>query len=168
MYFKGMGGHQSASSKKDEWLTPPWILKKFNKFDLDPCSPLNRPWDTAKKHFTIEDDGLNQEWEGKIWLNPPYGDKAEAWLRRLAKHGDGIALIFARTETKWFVNEVWAKADSLLFLHGRLTFHHADGTVANHNSGAPSVLVSYGEENSLILKKLKVQATYINNWHNKA
>jgi hypothetical protein len=38
---------------KDEWLTPPEIIKSLGEFDLDPCSPINRPWDTAKNHYTI-------------------------------------------------------------------------------------------------------------------
>lgn len=65
---------------KDEWLTPPSILKALGDFDLDPCSPINRPWDTAKKHYTIEDNGLNKKWEGRVWCNPPYGDEAEDWI----------------------------------------------------------------------------------------
>ena len=56
---------------KDEWLTPPELVSALGKFDLDPCSPINRPWDTAKKHYTILDDGLTQPWDGKVWCNPP-------------------------------------------------------------------------------------------------
>lgn len=143
----GMGGHQSASMLKDEWLTPPYILKALGEFDLDPCAPIKRPWDTAKKHYTILDDGLKQPWQGRVWLNPPYGLKADAWLARLADHGDGIALIFARTETEMFFQQVWAKAHAVLFLRGRLYFHHADGTKARANAGAPNALVAYGINN---------------------
>ena len=53
----GMGGHQSARMKNDEWLTPPAIIEKLGTFDLDPCSPIKRPWSTASNHFTVEDDG---------------------------------------------------------------------------------------------------------------
>ena len=61
--------------------------------------------------------------------------------------GTRIALIFARTETEGFVREVWGKADAVLFLHGRLNFHRADGTRAESNAGAPSCLVAYGQDN---------------------
>ena len=82
-----------------------------------------------------------------MWCNPPYGRETWAWLEKLAKHPDGgIALIFARTETAGFVSEVWEKASAVMFLHGRLHFHTADGTRADANSGAPSALVAYGEE----------------------
>lgn len=140
-----MGSHQSAAMLSDVWLTPPWIVEALGPFDLDPCSPLNRPWDTAAKHYTVEDDGLSFEWEGNVWMNPPYGKEAATWLGRLAKHGDGIALVFARTETRMFFDHVWPCASALLFIEGRLHFHRPDGTRAKANSGAPSVLIAYGD-----------------------
>lgn len=150
-----MGGHQSAAMLKDEWLTPPSIIKALGEFDLDPCAPADnrRPWDTARKHYSVEDDGLAQPWTGRVWCNPPYGLEAARWLKRLAEHGDGIALIFARTETAMFFDHVWSKADALLFLRGRLHFHHVDGTRAAANAGAPSVLVAYGERNAKALRE---------------
>lgn len=87
---------------KEDWLTPPEILRALGTFDLDPCSPTDRPWDTAKIHYTKIDDGLAKPWHGRVWLNPPYGNKTKSWLSRLALHGNGIALVFARTETKSF------------------------------------------------------------------
>jgi hypothetical protein len=148
-----MGSHQSARMMKDEWLTPPDFLNKLGEFDLDPCSPINRKWNTAKHHYTIYDDGLKAKWVGRVWCNPPYGLQAAKWLRKLADHGNGIALIFARTETKMFFDYVWNKADALLFLEGRLYFYNSDGEKAKANAGAPSVLVAYGENNVEALKK---------------
>lgn len=150
-----MGSHQSQKMMKDEWLTPPEIVQCLGEFDLDPCSPINRPWATAKKHFTILDDGLKQKWEGRVFMNPPYGRMTDAWLWKLSRHGNGIALIFARTETEMFFNHVWGKATALLFLKGRLFFYHVDGTKAKHNSGAPSVLVAYGSNNAEALREIK-------------
>jgi hypothetical protein len=149
----GIGSHQSAKMKNDEWLTPPKILEHLGNFDLDPCAPLERPWATAKHHFTIIDDGLKQNWFGRVWCNPPYGLQSSEWLCRLAAHGNGIALIFARTETKMFFDHVWNKADALLFIKGRLHFHLVNGEQAKANSGAPSVLIAYGSENVKTLKK---------------
>lgn len=143
----GMGSHHSAKMGKDEWLTPPGIVEALGPFDLDPCAPVVRPWDTASRHFTIEDDGLAQPWVGRVWCNPPYGAMTGKWLDKLAAHGNGIALIFARTETAMFFSSVWRKADAVLFLEGRIHFHHVTGEQAPENCGAPSVLVAYGEEN---------------------
>jgi hypothetical protein len=83
-------------SATDVWLTPPYILDALGPFDLDPCSPVGRPWDTAAKHYTIEDDGLAQEWAGRVWLNPPYGPKMGLWLDRLAKHSGGGPPLYLR------------------------------------------------------------------------
>lgn len=157
----GIGSHQSAKMETDEWLTPPRIIEELGPFDLDPCSPIIRPWGTARHHYNVNSDGLSKSWNGFVWMNPPYGKETHKWLEKLASHGNGIALIFARTETDMFVESVWKKASSLLFIHGRLHFHHKDGTRAKANSGAPSVLVGYGSEADKRLKKCGIQGTFI-------
>lgn len=156
-----IGGHHSPVALKDEWLTPPYILAALGEFDLDPCSPINRPWPTAEAHYTILDDGLKQPWRGRVWCNPPYGLEAAKWLDRLADHGDGIALVFARTETAMFFEHVWGKASALLFIRGRLHFHHVDGTRAGANSGAPSVLIAYGASNAQVLRDCGIAGAYV-------
>jgi hypothetical protein len=156
-----MSGHQSQRAKKDEWLTPPSILEALGPFDLDPCAPIKRPWPTAKNHFTIIDNGLKKEWAGRVWCNPPYGKEAEKWLRKLADHGNGIALIFARTETRFFFSQVWERADAVFFIKGRLYFHHVSGKVAKNSGGAPSCLVAYGKENSRALKNANIKGKHI-------
>lgn len=148
-----MGGHQSAAMMKDEWLTPPEILRALGPFDLDPCAPIVRPWEMASNHYTINDNGLSKQWFGRVWCNPPYGLQATAWLERMVSHGNGVALIFARTETEMFFKTVWDGADAILFLRGRLYFHHVDGSRARANAGAPSVLIAYGENNVTALEK---------------
>lgn len=140
-------GHHSPVMGKDEWLTPPEIIRALGRFDLDPCAPVKRPWETADRHYTVLENGLAQPWHGRVWCNPPYGRETATWLRRLADHGDGIALIFARTETEMFVSHAWGRASAMLFIAGRLHFHHVDGTRAAANAGGPSVLLAYGPVN---------------------
>lgn len=146
---RSIGGHHRASQGySEDWLTPPELLSRLGSFDLDPCTPPVMPWSTAMNRFTPEDDGLSQRWpSGRVWLNPPYGRATGRWLRRLAAHGDGIALVFARTETRMFFRHVWSQADALLFLKGRVSFRRIDGSPAGHNSGGPSVLIAYGQRN---------------------
>ena len=158
---KGIGSHQSERMQKDEWLTPPAILSHLGEFDLDPCSPITRPWDIAKEHYNINDNGLRKEWFGRVFCNPPYGLQAEKWLKKCGDHRNCIALIFARTETKMFFNQVWRKAHSILFIKGRLYFHHSDGERAKANSGAPSVLISYNEANTDVLKNCDIEGKLI-------
>jgi hypothetical protein len=156
-----MGAHRSSPDSTDEWLTPPELLSRLGPFDLDPCTPLAMPWSTAARRYTPEDDGLTQPWAGRVWLNPPYGAQTGRWLRRLATHGDGIALVFARTETSTFFRWVWPKADALLFIRGRLAFRRPDGSPAGHNSGGPSVLVAYGVGNYHWLRDSGIGGTVV-------
>lgn len=138
--------HTRTTKSTDDWITPRTLIERIGPFDLDPCSSLTQPWPCAAKAFTIEDDGLMLPWEGLVWCNPPYGARTGAWLNRLAMHGNGIALVFARTETRAFFRYVWPYASALLFLRGRLTFNRPDGSSPKmgHNSGGPSVLIGYG------------------------
>lgn len=152
---------ERSVNNKDEWLTPPEIIKSLGKFDLDPCAPIIRPWDTAKKHYTVKDDGLSKDWPGRVWLNSPYGTQTGKWLKKLSEHGNGIALVFARTETKMFFDYIWDKAHAILFLKGRLNFYNVDGTKGNSNAGAPSCLVAYGYNDSVALRECGLKGKYI-------
>lgn len=143
--------HERSPTGKYEWLTPPDLIRALGEFDLDPCAPRLRPWPTAKCHYTLQEDGLRQPWFGRVWLNPPYGHQTSKWLARLAQHGNGIALIFARTETRMFFEHIWDQARAILFLRGRLTFYNQDGTRPHNSGGAPSCLVAYGAINAVAL-----------------
>lgn len=151
---------ENTETRTDEWLTPPEIIRALGEFDLDPCSPINRPWDTAKQHFTINDHGLLCNWEGRVWLNPPYSD-LEAWLNKLALHENGIALAFSRTDTKAFQQYVFPYATSIFFFQGRLYFYDVKGQRAKANAGAPSVLIAYNDFNSESIDKSGLKGFHI-------
>jgi hypothetical protein len=157
----GIADHQSEKMLTDEWLTPRYITDSLGPFDLDPCSPIDRPWDTAKNHFTVEDNGLLQTWEGFVWCNPPYGLEAARWLERMAMHNNGISLLFARAETRMFFDYIWNVATSVLFIKSRLHFHYVTGERADNNSGAPSILVGYGEKARLRLERSEITGKLI-------
>lgn len=165
MRLPGIGSHHSARSITDEWLTPPHVVEALGPFDLDPCSPLARPWPTAAHHLTVDDDGLSSPWQGRVWLNPPYSEVAE-WMARLAQHDHGTALVFARVETRWWFESVWGPASAILFLKGRLTFHHGDGTAskAGHNSGGPSALIAYGPDDARRLRSCRLPGAVVSTW----
>ena len=71
----------------------------------------------------------------------------------MVQHGNGIALIPARTETVMFYETVWGVATSVCFIKGRPHFHRIDGIRASANSGAPICLIAYGETNNKILEQ---------------
>ena len=154
-------GNEQTVAGTDIWLTPPHVLQALGEFDLDPCSSLDRPWDTAKRHLTIEDDGLAQEWSGRVWCNPPYGPGLAPFLRRLADHEDGgTALVFARTETRAFFDYVWDRATAIFFIKGRLKFHKPDGSLGG-TAGSPSVLIAYGERDAQILENCALDGKFV-------
>lgn len=135
--------HQSAKAATTTWLSPLKIVRALGRFDLDPCGYPG--WDTARQLYCLPQDGLALPWTGRVWLNPPYtAHSIGRWLTRLADHGTGTAFIFARTDTEAFFAGIWARATGCLFLRGRVHFYLPDGTEAEDNGGAPSVLVSYG------------------------
>jgi hypothetical protein len=136
--------HTRSAQTTDSWITPKGLIDRLGPFDLDPCACVPQPWPCARESYT--EHGLLRPWLGMVWLNPPYGRALAPWLNKLALHGQGIALVFARTDTAAFFENVWPFADALLFLRGRLTFHYPDGSLPplGHNSGGPSVLIAYG------------------------
>lgn len=151
---------ERSENTKVEWLTPPNLVKKLGEFDLDPCCPINAPFHHAKTNYTTNDDGLSQKWNGRVYLNPPYGKGMDLWLEKLKIHGNGIALIFARTETKCFFQHIWHDADALLFVKGRIKFYHVSGEQAG-SSGAPSVFIAYGKDNAEALKNSKIEGRFL-------
>jgi hypothetical protein len=89
--------HTRSVLTTDSWITPRWLIDRLGPFDLDLCACTPQPWPCAARQYTEADNGLLMPWDGLVWLNPPYGRATGAWLNRLALHGEGIALVFART-----------------------------------------------------------------------
>lgn len=144
------------------WLTPPEILSRLGEFDLDPCAaPEPRPWPTARRHITLPDCGLTAEWEGRVWCNPPFGSYTGQWLGRMAMHGNGIALAFARTDTAMFHEWVFKRSDAVMFLQRRPHFHLPDGTRAKGNSGGSICLIAYGRDNAEALRRSGIEGVVL-------
>lgn len=138
------------------WLTPPSVLRMFPLADLDPCAaPEPRPWPTAKTMFVEADDGLSKDWFGSVWLNPPYGKNMDKWMNKLALHGQGFAITYARTDTRWFHDWVAPYASAIFFFKGRLKFHRACGK-EGAASTAPHMLIAYGDQNADLLSNIRV------------
>lgn len=133
------------SSKTCEWATPQDFFNKLDEefhFTLDPCADeTNHKCD---KYFTKEQDGLTKEWDGEtVFCNPPYGREIKDWVRKcFAEVNSGgclcaVMLIPARTDTKWFHDYIYNKAE-VRFLRGRLKFGGS-----NHNAPFPSMVVVF-------------------------
>lgn len=157
-----IGSHEQPNEGlTNVWLTPPDLLAALGTFDLDPCAAIGQPWRTGRRQFTERDNGLRQQWSGRVWLNPPYGPHVATWMRKLADHGRGTALLFARTETEAWQRYIWPHCSGVLFLSGRLSFYRADGTPGRTNAGAPSALIAYGAEDWRRLRRSGLAGAYV-------
>jgi len=142
----GFGHEVGPHNENVEWYTPRSVFDALGvRFDLDPCSPgADKCFVPALKHYTVEDDGLRQPWDGFVWCNPPYGKHTGDWLRRMRDHDNGIALVFARTGTGWFQEVAWS-CSSLVFVAKRIRFvSAASGSATGGGAGADSVLMGWG------------------------
>jgi DNA N-6-adenine-methyltransferase (Dam) len=99
---------------KDDYYTPKAVFDDLGlQFDLDVCAPPGGvPWIPAHRFLTVEDDGLAQPWEGRVWMNPPYS-QATAWVHRFIEHHHGIALV-GHAKSAWHP-VLWAQADAVAF-----------------------------------------------------
>ena len=153
--------HDDKNNVTVDWWTPKWVFDLMGaKFALDPCSPKGGvPWIPAAKHYTMEDDGLAQPWNGMVWCNPPYGKYTGKWMQKMHIHANGVALVFARTDCQWFHNYV-AKADALLFLKGRVQFVDATNATKGGGAGCGSLLAAWGNEAVDCLIHMKQKGHY--------
>ena len=109
----------------DEHYTPKSLFDKLGLvFDLDVASPVDSvTFVPAKKFYTKLDDGLNQDWFGNVWMNPPFS-KPTDWVKKFIKHNFGIALL-PMTRGKWW-DEIWNAADAILPLEYNHKFVRPD------------------------------------------
>ena len=120
------------SSNTNEWATPQKVFDELDAefhFDLDPCSTHENA--KCERHFTIEDDGLAQDWGGaKVFCNPPYGREISTWVRKCYEESRKpdtlvVMLIPSRTDTLWFHTWIYHKAREIRFIRGRLHFNES-------------------------------------------
>ncbi len=115
------------TSKTDEWETPQYFFDKLStKFDfkLDVCATHENT--KCKKYITKENDSLNSNWsivKGWKWMNPPYGREIKDWVKKASEERNVVALLPARTDTKYFHEYIYKKKDvEIRFIKGRLKF----------------------------------------------
>lgn len=146
--MSGFGKHEPSNHKgtTDVWLTPLEVIDNLGgNFDLDPCAHPGHC--TAKTAYY--DRGLEQPWFGNVWLNPPYSEVG-VWIDKIIEHGNGTALVFARTDTQWAQRAMKA-ATSIFFIKGRLKFLRGDGSKhPSGNAGAPSMILTFGYKSDFI------------------
>jgi phage N-6-adenine-methyltransferase len=106
----------------DDWYTPKFIFDALGvEFDIDVCSPAGGTGIVpAHKFYTIDDDCLTQDWEGFVWLNPPYSNPTP-FVEKFIAHKNGICLV-PMAKAKWF-HKLWNEADLIIPMPVNLKFH---------------------------------------------
>ena len=135
------------SSKSDEWATPQYVFDELNRefnFTLDPCANINNH--KCEKYYTIEQNGVLQNWSNeRVFCNPPYSDISnwveKAYYESINNNALVVLLIPARTDTRYFHNFIYNKAE-VRFIKGRLKF----GDSAN-SAPFPSMVVIFRPNN---------------------
>lgn len=133
------------SSEKDNWETPNDLFKELNdefKFNLDPCATNENA--KCDKYYTINEDGLMQDWGGyNVFCNPPYGKEIKKWVKKCydeskKENTKVVLLIPARTDTSYFHDYIYEKAKEVRFIRGRLKFSNN-----KYNAPFPSMIIVF-------------------------
>ena len=136
------------SSKTDNWATPQDFYDRLNKrfnFELDPCADAANH--KCQIYYTKEQDGLQQDWSKyRTYVNPPYGREIGKWVEKAyetnKEHGNLIVMLLpARTDTRWFHNWIYGKAE-IEFIKGRLKFGNS-----KDSAPFPSMIVIFEGRN---------------------
>jgi hypothetical protein len=131
--------HWETSGASDEWYTPAYIFDALGcRFDLDVAAPRNGPLHVPTSRW-LSSGSLEREWEGFVWMNPPFGGRnsLQPWLDRFFAHGNGIALTPDRTSAPWF-RSAWERADSVLFMP-KVKFIRPDGSLGKSPSNGTAL-----------------------------
>jgi DNA N-6-adenine-methyltransferase (Dam) len=132
---KGILKDRTSYKYSDEYYTPEYIYSGLGQFDIDPCAG---PISNIAKVNNRDKTGLDIPWNGRVWLNPPYSDMMP-WLQRFSFCESGVALLNAKTDTKWF-HFLVQYCSGVFFIKKRVRFKGS--TKSGNTSGSALFLKS--------------------------
>ena len=156
-----------SASGNIERYTPSYIFEGLGvRFDVDPCAPVGiapcREW--CDSVFSLPTDGLSRDWEGRVWLNPPWTRGAKRhWVAKLKQHGNGIALVRGGVDSKWFHDNL---QDGLFLLRRRVQYLRSDQMDERPRKGnavgglEPSMLLAFGKDCVGILGRCTLEGAF--------
>jgi len=156
-----MNGHVSNNSGNYEWFTPLQYIESARKvmggIDLDPASSK---WGNeiikAERYFDKRMNGLNQKWEGNIWMNPPYGHPSIFdFISKLEteKYNQAIVLVNNATETRW-AQKLIELSNAICFHTGRIRYMNNKGQIVN--TPLQGQMIAYiGDKHELFMSQFK-------------
>ena len=143
-------------------LTPIHFIRSLGDFDCDPAylPKFLRPWDTARIMYSKEQDGMKQQWHGRVFLNPPYISedqyRVKDWIRKFIRHKNGIMLLSNSTEASYYHQFIFPFADAILFKEGRIDYCDINGNQIKGNQ-LGSIFCALGDHNVIALKRSKIR-----------
>lgn len=147
--------HKKSS---DEWYSPLEMIRALGRFDLDPaCGPLC-PNRTARRRFGPIENGLCQNWKGRVWCNPPFSNVVP-WVDRMIAHNNGCLLVFSRSDAVWFQRAAVA-ARGVFFLKGRTQFSRPEKQTRSH-CPLGCVLFGFGEPNRRAIREAEFPGIWL-------
>ena len=158
--IKAANTHVGRNSGENEWYTPSVFIDSarevMGSIDLDPASSeIANKTVKATKFFSIEDNGLYQEWGGNIWMNPPYANPlikqfSDKLCQSISNISQVIVLVNNATETVWF-QQMAMIASTICFTNKRIKFLDPEG-----NPGAPlqgQAILYFGDNGDIFAEK---------------
>jgi ParB family chromosome partitioning protein len=153
---------RDAENSTDEWYTPVRFIEAaravLGDIDLDPASSTSANLVVqARRYFTVDNDGLSQEWHGRVWLNPPYSD-TKLWVDKLVAEytagrvSEAVLTIFANTSTQYF-KPLWHY--TLCFPVGRIKFINRNPAKDGNSATKDSVFVYLGPDDSAFRREFR-------------
>lgn len=135
----------------NEIYTPPSVFEALGlEFELDVCAPKGGlPWIPAKHHYSVEDDGLAQDWFGLVWCNPPYS-KPKPWIEKFIAHNNGIMLV--QVGRSIATKDLWESATAIS-LPRPPNFSFVDANLKKRTIFMPVWLIAMGEVAANALKQ---------------
>lgn len=149
-----------------QYYTPPEVFERgrvlagVERFDLDPATCEASPiWPLVANHYTKEDDGLAQSWNGNLWINSPYGRVIAVWIDKAiaeCKRDPNRAicmLVPAKSDTRWWSDALAAGFEAVT-ITGRIRFLEPDGAGGLRRGGSgkfASAFLIYRAKNRTVI-----------------
>lgn len=119
-----------VSSKSNEWATPQNLFDKLDRefnFLLDVAATSENT--KCEKFYSLEDSGLDHEWEASNFMNPPYGGHTGKWIKKAHEESlQGktiVCLIVSSTDRSYWHDYIFPYAAQIRFIRGRLHFNNS-------------------------------------------
>ena len=116
---------RAGYNENNEYYTPKWVFNSLNvNFDLDVCAPTGGvEWIPAAAWFDETMDGLQQNWHGFVWCNPPYSNPTP-FINKFIEHANGIMLVQV-SKSNAFI-KLWNESDAIMMMPRNIMFEHKD------------------------------------------